>query len=346
MINTMNPPVNSRQLLEMFRLYIDEKGLASVLSRFDMAGVTRRQIEAVTLGRLPETIEAARDGADFKARPQLAAALHGELFQTRIRETVLNAFPEKRRLIFVHIPKCAGTDLISGMRRRYAMLHNHLEIAAITPKLALFTALRELMIDISLSGSIAVAGHVPLRWYMERNLVRYEDDVFSTVRAPQDMVYSYIAFILTRLVDFQGVKRNDTTNWLAAIGMTEIPPDPPAALMLEIGGMLLRSPVTTRNMICNNLGRGTEESALENMALTGIELTDMKRYSAWRAQKFGFKPEKRINESKPLYTRELAAPADRALIEEMTDEDTKLYERIIAKLNASEALSVSGGAFA
>ena len=46
--------------------------------------------------------------------------------QPRIVEMILNAHPEKRRLIFVHIPKCAGTDLTANLGTRYPTVHQTL----------------------------------------------------------------------------------------------------------------------------------------------------------------------------------------------------------------------------
>jgi hypothetical protein len=193
------------------------------------------------------------------------------------------------------------------------------------------------------SNTIAISGHVPLRWYQERNLVRYEDDLFTVVREPRSMIFSYISFILTRLKTFVGTKRNDTTNWLKAIGMTEIVPDPSPAYLVEIGSRLLRTPqVTSRNMICNNLARGQAAGAIENAVLTGIEITETQRYSAWKQAKFGLPSERRVNESQPLYTPELAPAADRDFIDEMVSEDLVVYGKIVAALERQGALSIKG----
>ena len=99
-------------------------------------------------------------------------------------------------------------------------------------------------------------------------------------------------------------------------------------------------------MICNNLGRGQAAGAIENAVRTGIEITDMSRYSAWKKIKFGFVSEKRSNESLPLYTPELAPAADRKLIDDMVAEDRLVYARIVAALERHDALSISGTALA
>jgi hypothetical protein len=339
-------PRNTRQTLLAFAFYDQARDLASVLNRMDLSAATRRQIVFSVLGRPPERAAELAETADFKPRQAMAAALKGEEFQTRIREIVLAAFPEKRRLVFVHIPKCAGSDLLLTLRRRYPCVHHHLALPDTTGKPELFAALRELALGLSLSDSIAVSGHVRLRWYLERQLVRFEDQVFTTVRHPRDIIYSYISFLLTRMVAFQGRTRGDVTGWLAPLGMTQIEPDPSPAYLVALGGRLLRAPaVTAPNMICHNLGTGTASSALEAMVLTDIEVTDMSRYSAWRKAKFGFEPRARENPSRPFYTPETAPEPDRRFIDEMIGEDMALYEIIQARLAAAGGLSVRGQAF-
>jgi hypothetical protein len=340
-------PVNPRQLLQLFAFYEPQRGLPSVLNRIVYHDVHRRDIVAAALGRIPENRQAVIDGPDFAARPVLSAALHGQEFQTRIREQILHAFPEKKRLIFIHIPKCAGSDLIAGLRNRMPLVHHHLALPHTMSKPDLFSSLREIAIGLHFSGSIAISGHVNLRWYKERNLLRHEDDLFTVVREPRAMVYSYISFILTRLKTFVGVERGDTTGWLAAIGMTAIEPDPSPAYLAEIGSRLLRAPsVTNRNMICGNIGRGDVSSTFDALVTTNMEVSDTKRYSAWKQQRFGIPAETRINESLPLFTPEIASAADREFIEEMVTEDLVAYAKITKRLDETGELSVRGGEFA
>ena len=342
MNQTIQAPLNARQMIQAFAMYNPDKGPPSLLGRIDFTGVTRRQVFFNTLGRAPGPAAAA-DGPRFNPRQATLQALQGEEFQTRLREIVLAAFPEKRRLIFVHIPKCAGTDLQVTLARRYPSLHLHLCHADITPKLALFEHLQKFAVGLALSDSISLAGHVPLRWYQERGLARFEDQVFTAVRDPREMLYSFVSFILTRAVDFIGTPRRDVSQWLSEIGLSAIEPNPSPATLAELGGKLLR--VRQTNLICNYLGTGTAASAFEAMVQSDIEVTDMARYSAWRREKFGFEPGQRVNPSKPLFTAESASAADRALVDEMVADDMVVYQAVQEKLAAGGGLSVRGRVF-
>jgi hypothetical protein len=339
-------PQTARQMLLAFGMYDTEKGLPSLMGRLDFTGVTRRQAYFSVLGRAPERAGMAVDGPDFHARRVVANTLQGDEFQTRIREIVLGAFPDKRRSIFVHIPKCAGTDLQTLLKRRYPFLPQQLTIPEMTPKPALFEHLRHFASGVALSDWIAISGHVPLRWYTERGFARFEDDVYTTIRHPRDIIYSYISFVLTRCVEFQGVRRHDTSGWLSHVGLTDIEPGASPAYLAELGSKLLQSrKIVQPNLMCQHLGTGTCASALEAMVVSDIEVTDTKRYSAWRAEKFASPSERRLNPSQPLFTPETATSEDRALIEEQISEDLLLYETIMAKLNAQDGLSIRGRVF-
>ncbi|MGP2407981.1 hypothetical protein ACTUM1_15685, partial [Listeria monocytogenes] len=82
------------------------------------------------------------------------------------------------------------------------------------------------------------------------------------------------------------------------------------------------------NMICNNLGKGDAASAQEAITYSNIEITDTRRYSEWKQLRFGGDSTRRINESLPLFTPDIATSADRAYIDDIVDEDMKLYERL------------------
>ena len=282
-------------------------------------------------------------GPDFNARVATTTALHGDEFQSRLREIVLNAFPEKRRVIFVHVPKCAGTDMQTTLERYYPTLNQHLCQPELTSRARMFQHLHEFAVGIPLADSIAVCGHQSLRWYLDRSLIRFEDDVFTFIRHPRDLLYSYVSFILTRAVENAGRERRDVAHWLSEIGLESLEPNPSAAYLAELGRQLLRT--RKPNIICSYLGTGTAASAFTAMRQSDIEITDVARYSEWRRRKFGFEPAKRVNPSKPLFTPEIATKADRELIDEMIAEDMIVYEALLERLRAQDELSIRGRCF-
>ncbi len=336
-------PKSAREVLLSFLLFNEADGPQSIARQIDFSGTTRQQILEITSGRPPGEAGQAIEPSQFSARAAFVKALSSPEFQIRIREVVLSAFPEKRRLIYIHIAKCAGTDLEIALRRRYPFLHHKISIPEATSTKELFVALRLIALGVQFSDTIAISGHVQLGWYLKHGLVRLQDDVFTTIRHPRDRIYSQISYILSTMVKFRGTYRFDTAGWMAAIGMAEMDPDPSPAYLVEIGRRLLRSPVVARrNGICEMLGSGTAESAIENLILANVEITDMDRYSAWRKARFDYSPAAKANQSPPLFTEELADAADRQLVQGLIDQDFVLYETVQNHLAANGALSIRG----
>ncbi len=334
-------PESVRQVISSFALLDGEQGPQSIAQQIDFSGATRRQIIAITSGRLPGSKHLSPDDSPYNAQAAFVRAISSSEFQTRIREIVLSAFPEKRRVINLHIPKCAGTDLEVALRRRYPFLHHTMSIPNATSTSDLFKALRHLALGMHFSDAIAVSGHVPLSWYLHAELVRIQDDVFTTIRPPRQRIYSQISYMLTNMVKFRGTRRHDTTGWLAAIGLTELA-HADSAYLVDIGRRLLRSPAIRANEMCHILGSGTAETAIENLALADVEITDTDRYSAWRTEKLGFAGANRVNASQPLFTEELANEDDRHFIESLIRQDVTLYDTVRRHLDLAGLLSVRG----
>lgn len=339
-------PESTREMLLSFLFFNETEGPQSITQRVDFSGATRRQIMAITLGRLPSQVGNVIEPTPYNAGGAFLKSLSSQEFQTRIREIVLSAFPEKRRLINIHIPKCAGTDLEVALRRRYPFLHHTMSIPGATPTADLFEALRLIVLGLQFSDSLALSGHVPLSWYLKQGLIRFRDDVFTTIRHPRDRIYSQISYMLTTIVKFRGTHRYDTAGWLAAIEMTDIEPDLSPGRLVEIGRRLLRSPTIARvNGICEMLGNGTATSAVENLIIANAEITDTDRYSAWRQAKFDFSPKGKINSSEALFTEDVADTADKRAIDELIDQDVILYELVKKRLSLTDELSVRGRVF-
>ena len=326
-------PQSARELILSFLFFNESEGPQSIARHIDFSGATRRQILAVISGRLPDQARQVIEPPNYNARGNFVKALSSPEFQTRIRELVVSAFPEKRRLINIHIAKCAGTDLEMALRRRYPFLHHTMSIPEATPTKELFGALHWLAIGVQFSDSIAFSGHVPLGWYLKQGFTRAQDDVFTTIRHPRGRIYSQISYMLSTMVKFRGTHRFDTEGWMAAIGMTEMAPDPGSAVVARANG------------ICDMLGSGTADSAIENLILANVEMTDMDRYSAWRKARFDYSPADKVNQSQPLFTEDLADAADREIIDGLIDQDIVLYETVRKHLASHGGLSIRGRVF-
>ncbi len=336
MVQVVPAPVNVRQMLLAFALYSAPSGLASLTDRIDFTGVTRRQIYFNTLGR-PPGAAVALDGPGFNARAATLQALNGNEFQVRLREIVLGAFPDKRRLIFVQSPGWADGRLAAALARRAPALHEALCETKATAKPDLFRHLQQFAAGVELADSIALWGETPLHWYLDRNLVRFEDDVFTALRHPRDLAYATVSAQLAGAAVPDGAEVVSTADTEALTGGASAASGDRAAL----AGHYLRA--ATPNPLCHALGRGTATSALETMVHTDIEVTDEAHTPAWLRQRFGLLAASRTRPAARQFTPKTAGAANRALVEALIAEDMIVYDAVQARIGAG--VSVRGRVF-
>ncbi len=75
---------------------------------------------------------------------------------------LLCAYEDKRRLIFIHIPKCAGTDLSNKLKTRFPWIDFNIMDPDWTTKDAMLRHLSRLATQIRLPNSIYLCGHAGL----------------------------------------------------------------------------------------------------------------------------------------------------------------------------------------
>jgi hypothetical protein len=114
--------------------------------------------------------------------------------------------------------------------------------------------------------------------------------------------------------------------------------------LANLARRILREPsVLTRNPLCEYLGVGDAESALNAMARSNIEITDIARYDLWFEQKFGIATGMRENVSRKILKVSELGIEDKELLQDLIDDqDKELYDMIFAALDRSGALSVQG----
>ena len=338
----LTAPRHPRDMVELLGLLDGEADLDALLARIDWEDVTPRQIYQGVLGRLPELAKFAVATDDYSPMKHARDALTSGEYQKEVRERLLNAIPEKQRLVFIHVPKCAGTDLIENLTRSYPRLYEDLSKSQWTSTTNLLLCLRDLARQLDKSDSIFVHGHVPLNWYLERQLCRFTDRFFTVVRDPLEIMVSQVNYVFKRFYEAPRCLLPDSREWADLLGIKEFDRKTSKAELLALGKRMLHDQrIVPPNYICTYLGSGTAESAMESTARCDIEITDLKRYNAWLKQTWGFDTV-RANKSVPILSLRELDPEDRAYLESIAQEDVTIYKHITHCLDASGGLSIRG----
>ena len=331
-------PRNQRELFLLLGELERGEKLENIVSCLNTSGVLPRQVYYSVHGHPPERIRGAL-ASDYSAQRHYLAALMSQEFQTRVIANFLNAFPEKRRRVFVHVPKCAGSDLANHLSRRFLALPHRLTSGLWTSKDELFRQLSDAARSVRGAQEVLVYGHIPLREYVDSVGTRLDDDVFAVIRDPTEIAISQANYAVTLIVRDPEGRRPDTRRNLDLLGLECLPRDPGPEVLKELAlRAFLDKRITQPNLISWYLGAGgrTHHDAIRNIIIYDIEITDTKNYNAWLTERWKIESSTRENSSLKFLSRADVAPYAKHL-DEIAGEDNKIFELLSWALSVRDS---------
>jgi len=334
----LSAPTTPRDLFKLFSTYDPQNGIGSMLGSLDYKGVSRRQVLYSIFGKLPETADKCRTPEGYSPLLHYTDLVHSESFQRDLIERLAESFCDKNRLIFVHIPKCAGTDLIANISPHFPSINQSISDPQWTNKALLFDKLREIVIRLEGSNNIFINGHIRLNDLLKSQLVRFNDKVFTVVRDPISIVLSQVNYIMTRFIDDPKRELPDTREWLKYMDLQMIPESATQEYFRSLANRVLYSADLMKgNLICRFLGGGDRVSAINNIIIADAQITDTSRYSEWLRTAWDISSNTKFNVSKQVITRENITRQEMEHVMSLVNEDTPLYDQIVKKLDSSSA---------
>jgi hypothetical protein len=338
-------PENPRQLFEILALYEPKHELYDLLAQVDFSLRNEREAHFCVFGAYPRD-DTTRSSGVSSIPDTVNAMMLSDEFQREIISIFLNAYHEKKRLLFVHIPKCAGSDLSNHLTMKYPSIGQRISDAAWTTRQELFACLRDIVLRLHFADSIFVRDHISLEYYIGRGLIRPGDAVFTVVRNPLQIPLSQVNYILTRLSrnSHRAKIDPDTRSWLEVLGVDTIPEEPGGRAWRELAIRILRDrSLVPPNPMCHWLGGGTAEETIGRLETYSVEVTDTERYTAWLSERWGIDSSTRANASDTFLSLDSLGPRERSYMTELSQEDTKLYNIIRDCLSRSERPSETFG---
>jgi hypothetical protein len=337
-------PTSPAVLFRLLGLLDPRQGLYPLLYRLDFSGVRRAHLDYSVFGEV-EGVPPPAEWTPLIARDHLADLLHAPRFRRDILAHVLRAFPEKRRLFFLHIPKCAGSDLAAHLALRYPSIRQQWQEEAWFNNAALFAALADFVRELPFSDAILTAGHVTFDSHIGAGLVRPMDRVFTVVRDPIEIAISSVNYMLTRFQASLGARQPDADvqDWLATLGLPALPPQLAPPFVAEVIHRALYNPVVVQpNSICHWLGGGDAGTVIARLARHHVEITNTQHYNDWLAREWGVAAPTRANASTRFLSLSDLSHQDLEHVRNLSPEDRKLYDLIEERLEASGRPSIFG----
>lgn len=304
-------PADLRSLLESFAVYDEATGFKGLVQR-----------------------------ADF------VDALKSDEFQSNILSLVLSAYPEKQRLVFVHVPKCAGTDLRMHLSRRFPTFAANSAVGWRVPKEELYRRLHRLVLELRGADTIFVHGHLRLQSCLEAGHIRPADRVVTVIRVPEEIVISKVNYVLSQIVRAKGHPASSTREaqrWTGILEEQQLSVEMLASDPQSFLKQMLRHPkMGRRNTICNALGKGDAGSALANVTSCDTEVTTVEKYNSWLRDNWGVTVETAANRSRKFLTKDMLDASDFAYLASITSEDRRVYDRVSGAIGAAGTTSIRG----
>lgn len=340
-------PCNPRSLFETFALFDERTGMYEMLSRLDFAEINPRNAHFVVFGDMAvEPVPYDAETKKYCARDYVNELLLSGQFQSNLIPLFLRSFPEKRRLIFVHIPKCAGTDLSANLMSRFPFIHQQMTQPTWMTKEHLFRAISRLVLNIQFFDRIFVTGHNSLEYYTLNGLVRPMDRAFTIVRDPLRIATSQVNYVMTKLTADarSGSFGPDTRDWLNSLHLDTLPIDQPPTMVQSLCSAILHNTkIVQPNSMCSWLGGDGVEAVIRLLSEHDVEITTTDNYNEWLHQTWGITTETQLNRSEMFISLETMSHHDLAYIRDTYSEDIKLYSTICKALQRTDKLSVLGG---
>jgi hypothetical protein len=334
-------PTNQRETFNLLTRLVRQP-LEELLELIDWESVSPTQLYEAVLGRLPELVEFAVPPHDYSARTHFLEMLLCEEFQSGVVLSYLRQFPESRRLIFVHVPKCAGTDLIYNLSRYHPHLSSDHANREWIPPDDLLAHLAKISVERIGSPDLLVTGHFSLRHALD-NYYRFGDSLFTIIREPRSLMLSHVNYVINLLQRDQPVTRPDTRQWWTQLNRPVLAWGSEARKWQALAIDVLHHPeMTMANYLCTYIGDGTARGALDTMTFAPIDIVDIGQYDRWLKERWGIASDSRANAGTATIGWDTLSARDRAHVDMLTREDEIFYQLAVRVRSRKGTLSVSG----
>ncbi len=328
----MPGPASLRDLLGAFAAYVPGTPAQDFLAGLDWGAATPRQIVHAFFDR-PPTNEAVRALEGQSPAEMAFTVFASPAFRQGLVPRLLGAQPGKRRILFVHLPKCAGTDFEQVLRQRGPLVHPSFESAEAHPLESLATQLRAIGRGLAKPGDIACGGHLGLRWYLDEGLFRFRDRLVTVVRDPEPIAVSFANYVVARFRMHPALDAIDVRGWAAKLGLGPLDPEMGETAWRDLALRVVTAPgMMPTNPLCSLLGNGTAAGAFAQMRRAAIEIATVETYDAWLAARWDGARSVRVNAQSQRIRWEDLSPAQRETIAAASAEDRVLMRAVRSAL--------------
>jgi hypothetical protein len=348
-------PIKQRDVFDLIIAQGREPSFQGILRSVELKGAEPRALCFVMLGRWPTAQEIAELPEPYRPKVHLRQLLQTAEFRSSFARRLLDAFPDRRRILFVRLPRCSGAHVLATAATRHPVIPAHIAdaprmsidelLAAIGVALYRFNSASTAVLSASrLAPFLVPTQPLPdpndiLHWNIIPPPYRAGDTLFTVIREPRSLVLSQVNAILTGLRVSPANDGGEIAQLRARLD--PLPPLEQTGAWKDVGRKILLD-LSLRNPICEGLGNGTAETALAACRASAIELVGLSRQTDWVRTAFSSEPPAPINASEPILLWEDLQPDQRTQLDSLVAEDLNFYARFAEKFDPTQVSSVSG----
>ncbi len=338
-------PVRPRELYEIIVSLAGEATMKSLMLSVELHNAEPRGLTYLVLNRWPTSEELAAFPTPYRPRDHLRELINSQEFRACLMRRLFEAYPDRPRMLFVAIPRCATTHFLHtvdtmhpiappGLARWQAKDENRF-LPLLGQMLGKFPLTRTILTYQPTLAPFVQSLPPPLptpsyadagfQWTINPPPRRVGDRLFTIVREPTDLLLSHVNAKLDMLLNPTEQDARQVAAWRPHLANLP-PPTTPAARKTHAREILRH--IRVKNPICTALADGTASGALQAARLQDIEIADLAHYDDWIKYTWDVEPEPATQQSTPHLTNADLTPDDHARLQTLIGEDIIFYKPI------------------
>ncbi len=348
------PPARPRDVFEQIGAQGREPTLEGLLRGIQHGGADPRDITFAFLGRWPTGAELAALPTPYRVGAHIRSLVQSKEFRRTFVRRIFDAFPERKRLIHIAIPR-SGTDyILKSAPIEHPVLDPAIADAVNVQTVELFKRLGPMLYRLPVANTLMVSvprlpefvslqpetvgllgAHLPVPLY------RPTDLLFAVVRDPEEILLSQAHAILAALQNSAAAADPKMRRWRERVGVPPAPTDKRGARDCV---RRILADLDLRNPICTALGDGTAGHAIEVCRVSRISLIGMERLTEWARGNVCADPDFDVTRTPFVLKADDLSESERSALHARLEEDRIFYAHFRTAFEASETVAVSGKA--
>lgn len=331
-----------RDVFEIIVALGDQATVKSLLQCVELRLAEPRILHFMFLNRWPTEAELAAVPTPYRPQEQLRALITCKEFRAGLFRRICDCYPERTRLLFIRIPRCAGEHFIATANDMHPIFPNDIAVhrprdenvfvPALGRLLGRFTLTRTLMAVSPTAGAFTqetrpeasnpAYAESGLEWTINAPPRRAYDRLFTVIREPTGLMLSQVNAIVDALRQPSSSDTSDIAAWRKRMAI-DLTRSDNAGLKAAARSILQSLPLA--NPICHALGNGTAADALRVARYQDIEIAEFGRYMDWVKYTWDVEPNPPMNQSEAHLKPADLTTDDRARLQALTSEDQTFY---------------------